>query len=73
MNCPSCQEIETCVIDSRLSKDGELIRRRRECEKCQHRFTTYERVEELLEDAHGITVALAAKMWTFVPAGTAPE
>jgi transcriptional repressor NrdR len=36
------------VIDSRLSKDGDLIRRRRECAHCQRRFTTYERVEETL-------------------------
>jgi transcriptional repressor NrdR len=36
------------VIDSRLSKDGDLIRRRRECSHCQRRFTTYERVEETL-------------------------
>lgn len=36
------------VIDSRLSKEGELIRRRRECAHCQRRFTTYERVEETL-------------------------
>lgn len=36
------------VIDSRLSKDGDMIRRRRECSHCQRRFTTYERVEETL-------------------------
>jgi transcriptional repressor NrdR len=36
------------VIDSRLSKDGDMIRRRRECSNCQRRFTTYERVEETL-------------------------
>jgi transcriptional repressor NrdR len=36
------------VIDSRLSKDGDMIRRRRECSRCQRRFTTYERVEETL-------------------------
>ena len=36
------------VIDSRLSKDGDLIRRRRECSHCQRRFTTYERVEQTL-------------------------
>ena len=48
MRCPFCQHIEDRVIDSRLSKDGDLIRRRRECAQCQRRFTTYERVEETL-------------------------
>ncbi len=45
MKCPFCGEIENKVIDSRLSKDGHAIRRRRECEVCSRRFTTYERVE----------------------------
>jgi transcriptional repressor NrdR len=40
--------LENSVIDSRLSKDGGVIRRRRECERCKRRFTTYERVEEML-------------------------
>ncbi len=40
--------MEDRVIDSRLSKDGDMIRRRRECAKCRRRFTTYERVEETL-------------------------
>ncbi|MGH7769040.1 MAG: transcriptional regulator NrdR [Candidatus Binatia bacterium] len=46
MKCPFCHETENRVIDSRLSKDANMIRRRRECEKCSRRFTTYERVEE---------------------------
>ncbi len=46
MRCPFCQHIEDRVIDSRLSKEGDMIRRRRECAGCQRRFTTYERVEE---------------------------
>jgi transcriptional repressor NrdR len=48
MKCPFCTTLESKVIDSRVSKDGGLIRRRRECEDCGHRFTTYERVEEPL-------------------------
>lgn len=48
MKCPFCQALENKVIDSRLSKDNEVIRRRRECEACERRFTTYERVEEVL-------------------------
>src|SRR5512136_3221130 len=40
--------MEDRVIDSRLSKDGDMIRRRRECAHCRRRFTTYERVEETL-------------------------
>lgn len=45
MKCPYCSNIESKVIDSRLAKDGANIRRRRECEKCAKRFTTYEQVE----------------------------
>ena len=48
MNCPFCSHIEDKVIDSRLSKDGDVIRRRRECLKCEGRFTSYERIEEIL-------------------------
>ena len=48
MKCPACRELDNRVIDSRLGKDGEVIRRRRECERCGRRFTTYERVEEFL-------------------------
>lgn len=48
MKCPYCSEIENKVIDSRLSKDGRTIRRRRECILCGRRFTTYEKLEEVL-------------------------
>ena len=48
MKCPFCHETENRVIDSRLSKDSNMIRRRRECERCTRRFTTYERVEEMM-------------------------
>lgn len=48
MHCPFCSSFEDKVVDSRLSKEGETIRRRRECLKCQRRFTTYERIEENL-------------------------
>ncbi|MFA5148525.1 MAG: transcriptional regulator NrdR [Candidatus Omnitrophota bacterium] len=46
MKCPFCGTIEDKVIDSRISAEGDTIRRRRECLKCQKRFTTYERLEE---------------------------
>jgi transcriptional repressor NrdR len=45
MKCPYCKSDETAVIDTRVSEDGTSIRRRRECESCEKRFTTYERVE----------------------------
>jgi transcriptional repressor NrdR len=48
MNCPFCAHADTRVVDSRLGREGNNIRRRRECEKCTKRFTTYERVEEML-------------------------
>jgi len=48
MKCPFCGEIKNKVIDSRLSKDGRTIRRRRECLNCEKRFTTYEKVEAVL-------------------------
>ena len=48
MKCPFCAELENKVIDSRLSNQGAVIRRRRECLGCSRRFTTYERVEEIL-------------------------
>jgi transcriptional repressor NrdR len=48
MKCPFCHADQDKVIDSRSSKDGGIIRRRRECLKCTRRFTTYERVEEML-------------------------
>lgn len=48
MRCPFCNNIEDKVIDSRQSKDGDVIRRRRECLKCEGRFTSYERIEDIL-------------------------
>jgi transcriptional repressor NrdR len=45
MRCPKCECIEDKVIDSRSSKEGAIIRRRRECAQCTHRFTTYEQIE----------------------------
>ena len=48
MKCPYCQDLDNRVIDSRLTQDGHTIRRRRVCERCDRRFTTYERVEEML-------------------------
>jgi transcriptional repressor NrdR len=48
MKCPFCTLVDNRVIDSRLSKDKRVIRRRRECLECGRRFTTYERVEENL-------------------------
>jgi len=47
MFCIFCKHTDTEVIETRLSEDGTTIRRRRHCPKCQRRFTTYERVEEL--------------------------
>lgn len=46
MRCPKCNSIKSSVVDSRQAEDGHTIRRRRECEQCDNRFTTYERVEE---------------------------
>lgn len=48
MRCPFCNHIEDRVIDSRQGKDGEVIRRRRECLRCEGRFTSYERIENSL-------------------------
>ncbi len=45
MKCPYCKAEDTAVIDSRESEDGDSVRRRRQCEACEKRFTTYERVE----------------------------
>jgi transcriptional repressor NrdR len=45
MRCPKCGNQDDKVIDSRASKEGSTIRRRRECLKCNHRFTTYEEIE----------------------------
>ena len=47
MRCPFCHHLESKVIDSRDSQESEIIRRRRECESCGERFTTYERLEEV--------------------------
>jgi transcriptional repressor NrdR len=46
MKCPFCHQTENRVIDSRLNRDNNMIRRRRQCLKCRRRFTTYERIEE---------------------------
>ncbi|MEO5630385.1 MAG: transcriptional regulator NrdR [Nitrospiraceae bacterium] len=48
MKCPFCDELEDKVVDSRMAKEGEVIRRRRECLGCKRRYTTYERVDEVL-------------------------
>ena len=48
MKCPFCDELEDKVVDSRMAKEGEVIRRRRECLGCKRRYTTYERVDEIL-------------------------
>lgn len=45
MRCPKCHALETKVVDSRDTNDSKEIRRRRECEKCEHRFTTFERYQ----------------------------
>lgn len=47
MTCPFCAHLEDRVIDSRESKEGDSIRRRRQCLKCLRRFTTYERIDEV--------------------------
>ncbi len=47
MKCPYCRDNNNKVIDSRLSKDGNAIRRRRECISCERRFTTYEHIEDI--------------------------
>ncbi|MDA1208752.1 MAG: transcriptional regulator NrdR [bacterium] len=45
MHCPHCKSADTSVIDSRLAEEGRAVRRRRECTKCNHRFTSFERQE----------------------------
>lgn len=45
MKCPFCQHEDTQVLDTRISEEGDSIRRRRRCTKCEKRFTTYERIE----------------------------
>jgi len=48
VKCPFCDELEDKVVDSRMAKEGEVIGRRRECLGCKRRYTTYERVDEVL-------------------------
>jgi transcriptional repressor NrdR len=45
MKCPFCQHVDTQVLDTRVSEEGDAIRRRRRCVKCDKRFTTFERIE----------------------------
>ncbi len=47
MHCPFCQQNESRVLESRISDENKAIRRRRECESCKKRFTTYERIESI--------------------------
>src|ERR1700692_4255547 len=47
VQCPFCQHLEDKVVDSRESKEGDAIRRRRQCLACEKRFTTYERIDEV--------------------------
>ena len=49
MRCPFCGSTDGKVVDSRSSKEGDAIRRRRECLNCGRRFTTYERIEEVAQ------------------------
>jgi len=58
MKCIKCDCENTKVVDSRVTDHGNAIRRRRECEKCQHRFTTFERIQTsnlIVEKSNGIT------------------
>lgn len=48
MKCPYCGNLDSRVIDSRINKDNTITRRRRECDACRRRFTTYERIELML-------------------------
>ena len=47
MKCPYCSSLEEKVVDSREGRDGVVVRRRRQCQQCRRRFTTYERIEEI--------------------------
>ncbi len=47
MKCPYCSSLEEKVVDSREGKDSLVVRRRRQCQQCMRRFTTYERIEEI--------------------------
>ena len=73
MECPMCGDIDNQVIDSRLTKDGISIRRRRKCLSCTGRFTTYETTEEQLlsvlirnKAGHGVTIAKFEAMLSFL-------
>jgi len=73
MECPSCKNTANKVIDSRLTKDGISIRRRRQCLACLDRFTTYEATEERLlpilirnKAGHGVTVTKFQTMLSFI-------
>lgn len=44
MRCPKCKNMDSKVVDSRIIEEGTIIRRRRECERCSYRFTTFERI-----------------------------
>jgi transcriptional repressor NrdR len=48
MKCPFCHHVDTQVLDTRVSEEGDTIRRRRRCAKCDKRFTTYERIELIM-------------------------
>ena len=47
MKCPFCGHLDDRVVDSRESREGDVIRRRRECARCERRFTSYERIDEI--------------------------
>jgi transcriptional repressor NrdR len=73
MECPMCGNIDNQVIDSRLTKDGISIRRRRKCLSCSDRFTTYEATEERLlsvlirnKAGHGVTIPKFEAMLSFL-------
>ncbi len=48
MKCPFCNSVDSKVVDSRHTDENNAIRRRRECEVCKRRFTTYEKIEEII-------------------------
>ncbi|GIT78262.1 MAG: hypothetical protein Ct9H300mP32_6440 [Verrucomicrobiota bacterium] len=67
MRCPKCGCVEDKVVDSRSSKDGLAIRRRRQCPKCSQRYTTYEEIERgnlmVIKDG-GARERFSAKSWS---------
>jgi peptide subunit release factor 1 (eRF1) len=71
MHCPYCSNEDTQVLDSRVSEDGRVVRRRRRCEKCDKRFTTYERAE--LGKAVAKVLELPEDLILPVTADTFPE